>query len=77
LLSRVSDILEDYGTRVQYSVFECILDKQKFEELKEKIKTVVDSEDSVRFYFICESCLSKIDIIGTGEIIKDPDVYII
>ena len=30
--------LENYGKRVQYSVFECDLDKSKFDELYQKLK---------------------------------------
>ncbi|NET61636.1 MAG: CRISPR-associated endonuclease Cas2 [Symploca sp. SIO2E6] len=30
---KVSDLLEGYGKRVQYSVFECVLSQAKYEEL--------------------------------------------
>jgi CRISPR/Cas system-associated endoribonuclease Cas2 len=34
-------------------------------------------EDSVRLYFLCETCTSKIDIIGYGKVVQDPDVIVI
>jgi CRISPR-associated protein Cas2 len=75
---KVSQILENYGTRVQYSVFECIINEQQLKEIKEKTKNIVDKEkDSIRIYIICENCLKKIDIIGIGEITRDLDFYII
>jgi len=75
---KVSQVLENYGTRVQYSVFECIINEQQLKEIKEKTKNIVDKEkDSIRIYIICENCLKKIDIIGIGEITRDLDFYII
>jgi len=75
---KVSQILENYGTRVQYSVFECIINEQQLKEIEEKTKNIVDKEkDSIRIYIICENCLKKIDIIGIGEITRDLDFYII
>jgi len=75
---KVAQILENYGTRVQYSVFECIINEQQLKEIKEKTKNIIDKEkDSIRFYIICEGCLKKIEIIGIGEVTKDLDFYII
>jgi len=75
---KVAQILENFGTRVQYSVFECIINEQQLKEIKEKTKNIIDKEkDSIRFYIICESCLKKIEIIGIGEVTKDLDFYII
>jgi CRISPR-associated protein Cas2 len=75
---KVSQILENYGTRVQYSVFECIINEQQLKEIKEKTKNIIDKEkDSIRVYIICENCLKKIDIIGIGEVTRDLDFYII
>ncbi|MHC5821254.1 MAG: CRISPR-associated endonuclease Cas2, partial [Nostoc sp.] len=31
---KVSDLLSGYGQRVQYSVFECILNQNKYNELR-------------------------------------------
>ncbi|HOK56346.1 MAG TPA: CRISPR-associated endonuclease Cas2 [bacterium] len=75
---KVSQILENYGTRVQYSVFECIIDDEQLKKIKEKTGEIIDKEnDSIRFYIICEGCLKKVEIIGIGEITKDMDFYII
>lgn len=76
--NRLSKLLENYGSRVQYSVFECILDGAKLKEMKEEVLKIIDkNEDSVRFYAICEGCLKKLDIMGTGEIVSYADFYII
>ena len=76
--THIAKRLKDYGTRVQYSVFECILPDDKFQELIRRLKRFVkEEEDSIRFYRICEDCQRKIFIYGKGEITEDEEVYII
>jgi len=74
----VAKELENFGVRVQYSVFEANLDRKKVDELKKLlVKYINMEEDSIRFYQLCESCLKNIRIMGTGEITKDEDFYVI
>lgn len=76
--NKLAKLLENYGYRVQYSVFECIVEEEKLKEMKENVSKVIDkNEDSVRFYKICEGCLKKIDIIGIGEVVSDKEFYVI
>jgi len=58
---KVSDILEGYGTRVNYSVFEIQLSTkaQKKSIEKELLKILNPSKDSLRFYHICKNCIDK------------------
>jgi CRISPR-associated protein Cas2 len=75
---KVAEILLDYGDRVQYSVFECILDKKLLDKMIGSIyKTVSEDEDSVRIYTLCAGCVKDIAVIGYGEVSEDKDVYII
>lgn len=70
--------LEDFGDRVQYSVFECILDNDLLNRLLAKINRIITEEkDSVRIYTICAACEKNTKIIGQGKIIKDEEIYII
>lgn len=66
LRAKVSKILEGYGVRIQYSVFECRLGEKKFRELYGRLMTLMaGAEDgSIRFYFICGNCQQKICTIG-------------
>lgn len=49
-LRRVARICESYGTRLQYSVFECALDGLRFERLKADIWEVIQHDaDQVLF----------------------------
>ncbi len=75
---KLAEILLDYGDRVQYSVFECILDKKLLDKMVGRIyKTVSEDEDSVRIYALCAGCVKDIAVIGYGEVSRDKDVYII
>ena len=52
-LRRVAKACQDYGQRVQYSVFECIVDPEQWARLKLRLLDEIDPEqDSLRFYFL-------------------------
>jgi CRISPR-associated protein Cas2 len=68
-LPKVAKLLEGYGNRVQYSVFECILTERQFRELQRRLLRLIRlEEDSVRFYRLCESCRAQIEILGQGKV---------
>jgi len=64
--TKVAKELENYGVRVQYSVFECDITKEKMEELYEKLIKLLqkDSTGNIRIYFLCEDCKKKTRILG-------------
>jgi len=62
---RLAKKLQDYGQRVQYSVFECSLDAKRCVEMTAKILKLLDPEkDSLRIYQLCAGCCSKISSYG-------------
>ena len=70
-LNRVAKICVNHGTRVQNSVFECIVDNQKLLELKNKLTKVIDEEkDSLRFYNLGNQFQKKVEHIGAKETIN-------
>ena len=75
---KISDELEAFGYRVNYSVFESELNQTKLRKLKEKIEELVDVKyDSVRFYHICENCLPKsFELCNKGDIFEKEDFFI-
>lgn len=57
-----------HGTRVQNSVFECILDNTQFKLLKHELEQTIDpASDSLRFYTLGNNYQSKVTHIGTKE----------
>ena len=58
--TKLSNLLEGYGRRVQFSVFECFLNFNQMQELYEKVSNrVVEDEDNVRFLLDIRKCSAK------------------
>ena len=75
---RVSETLENYGTRVQESVFECHLTPTQRMELQERIEGLIEPEkDNVRYYRVCQDCLAQSTVVGPVPLTTDPDYYLI
>lgn len=75
---KVADLLGGYGKRVQYSVFECVLNQVKYDELRSKLKKKVNlSEDSVRFYPLSRQNLSHVEIWGGQPITTLPGSIVV
>ena len=68
--TKVGKILEGFGARVQWSVFECDLTLKQLEKLKQKLTRVMDKEDSLRYYYLCAECLPKVEIINGPPLTK-------
>jgi len=68
---KISDLLEGYGKRVNYSVFEFYLTKKELGEIIMEAKKILNKKaDSFRVYRICESCTQK-----SFELCKKSDVF--
>ncbi len=75
---RVATLLEDHGTRVQYSVFECDLDQRTLLKVRRGLLRHMDqSTDNVRIYILCHRCEVAVDYFGTGPILSDENVIIV
>ncbi len=75
---RVSETLENYGTRVQASVFECHLTPAQRTELQERIEGLIEPEtDNVRYYRVCQDCLAQSVVVGPVPLTTDPDYYLV
>ncbi len=67
-LRRVAKACQNYGQRVQYSVFECIVDPAKWEVLRQKLIDEIDPErDSLRFYFLGSNWKHRVEHVGARE----------
>ncbi len=71
-LRRVARACKDYGQRVQYSVFECLVDPAQWEMLRQRLIDEVDIKlDSLRFYFLGANWRRRVEHIGAKEVV-DP-----
>ena len=74
---RVHATLRNYGTRVQYSVFECDLAPGQVEELQGRVAHLVHAdEDNVRYYRLCKDCIAQTVVVGSRPLTADPDYWI-
>ena len=64
-LRKVAKICEDYGQRVQNSVFECVVDAAQARVLKARLIELINPEkDSLRFYYLGNNWRGKVEHIG-------------
>ncbi|RLJ16851.1 CRISPR-associated endonuclease Cas2 [bacterium endosymbiont of Escarpia laminata] len=71
-LRRIANELENYGQRVQRSVFECWLDDPDLFELKRRAAGHLDmTEDQIRYYRLCAKDVARIIIDGPGTLTGD------
>ena len=77
-LRRVAKACKDYGQRVQYSVFECIVSPDKWVVMRQRLIDEIDEEaDSLRFYFLGSNWKHKVEHIGAKESIDQEGPLII
>lgn len=64
-LRKVAKQCENYGRRVQNSVFECILNQAQTVKLKATLTALIDENvDSLRFYYLGNQYKTKVDHVG-------------
>ena len=64
-LRKVAKQCENYGRRVQNSVFECILDQAQSVVLKQSLIDIIDENvDSLRFYYLDNKYQTKVEHVG-------------
>lgn len=64
-LRRVSKECQNYGQRVQNSVFECVVTEAQFVLLRNQIASIIDMEkDTVRFYFLGNNWDNRVESLG-------------
>ena len=77
-LRTVARICTNYGTRVQNSVFECVVDSVQLMEMKARIGGVIDPEiDSVRYYNLGKHGRDRVEHVGAKPGLNVEDVLIL
>ncbi len=76
--TRLHDALLDYGTPVQYSVFECWLTPDLVKKLHARVKKIIKPrKDHVRYYVLCAACAERAATTQAGEITKPKTVIVV
>ena len=64
-LRKVAKQCQNYGQRVQNSVFECIVDPALLAQLKDKLEKIIDGEkDSLRYYSLGDEWRKRVEHVG-------------
>lgn len=74
--TKVMKILRDYGSHVQYSVFECRLNKHQINQLKKLLKSTIELTDSVRIYYLCKDDVGRTEFLGRGDLTPEHLFYL-
>ena len=75
--TKIHKVLKSYGQWMQFSVFECSLTKTEYARLRSRLNKLIKPEqDSIRFYFLCACCQSKVERIG-GEQVRDNSIFFV
>ena len=64
-LRQIAKACQDYGERVQNSVFECVVDAGQALMVKNRLMNLIDPEtDSLRFYTLGDAYKGKVEHVG-------------
>ena len=64
-LRRVARACENCGQRVQFSVFECLVDPAQWSALRARLIDEIDeTQDSLRFYFLGSNWKRRVEHVG-------------
>jgi CRISPR-associated protein Cas2 len=64
-LRRVAKTCLNFGQRVQFSIFECVVEPAQWVVLKNQLESIIDTEhDSLRYYYLGSNWKRKVEHIG-------------
>lgn len=67
-LRKVAKACQNYGQRVQESVFECLIDPALMRQLQANLENLIDKEkDSLRFYYLGDEWRGRVEHIGAKK----------
>ena len=71
--TKIARTIQDYGTRVQDSVFEVNLKPSQVDKMRADLVRIVDEEvDSIRFYRLCRVWYKETQVLGVGQAAEAP-----
>lgn len=64
-LRKVAKACQDYGQRVQNSVFECLIEPAQLKLLQAKLERLIDKKrDSLRYYYLGKEWRNRVEHVG-------------
>lgn len=75
---RLHHLLEGFGTPVQYSVFECLLQGDEVTRMKRRVlRTIRSRTDHVRYYHLCAACQKRTECTRGPEPVHEQHTLIV
>lgn len=75
--TKVHKILSGFGHWTQYSLFECYLTETQYVRLRSMLDRILaESQDSVRFYPLCQACRGRVETVGSPPP-EEPALYLV
>jgi CRISPR-associated protein Cas2 len=75
---RLHKALLSYGTPVQYSLFECLLEEKELARMKQAVKRAVKPRlDHVRYYHLCAACRGRVEATQGREAAKEEPAIVV
>ena len=64
-LRKVARACQNFGQRVQNSVFECVIDPARLKQLQNTLAGLMDAEkDSIRYYYLGDDWHTRVEHVG-------------
>jgi CRISPR-associated protein Cas2 len=64
-LRKIAKACENYGQRVQNSVFECLIDPARLKHLQARLENLMDKDkDSLRYYYLGNQWRERVEHVG-------------
>jgi CRISPR-associated protein Cas2 len=77
-LRKVAEECQDFGRRVQFSIFECDIDPAQWEVMKHRLLRIYnEDEDSLRFYFLGSNWKKRVEHHGAKKIVAMDEFQIV
>lgn len=67
-LRKVAKACQNYGQRVQNSVFECVIDLARLKQLQATLDNLIDkNKDSLRYYYLGDKWQGRVEHVGAKK----------
>lgn len=73
--TKMVKLLESYGTRVQRSAFEALINRNQYSKIIEGIKKTISNEDNVRIYGLNSS--NELLLLGESYSVYEEEVIVV
>lgn len=77
-LRQVAKACLNFGQRVQFSVFECVVDPAQWVILKNQLEHIIDKDvDSLRYYYLGSNWKRRVEHVGAKPTLDVDDPLIV